>query len=636
MDAIIDKFSGKFDCEVSMPGSKSYTNRVFVIAALAKGKTRIISPLHSDDTKHMIESLQKLGISVSVCSNGDVEIIGTGGEFDIGKCSSDIFVGIAGTTSRFLTAFCSLVGKEIFINGEGKILERPINDLVDGLKQIGVSVEYKAKVGSIPLSVNGRNINGNEISINGNISSQFFTALMLIAPALEKGLVINVIGEQISKSYIDITINLMEYFGVIVDNYNYKKYVIRPGQTYIARDYKVEGDWSSASYFCALSALHDGKITIKNLNNNSAQGDRNFPKILEKMGVDIDYIEDGVVVYGAKDKLVSTCVDMEQMPDTAMTIAIVASQAKGITKITGLSTLKDKETDRLQAVRNELGKMGIRVEIINNDSLEIFGGRAYKSVVETYKDHRVAMSFAVLATKIGGVRILDKDVVNKSFPEFWEYLKKVGIGVKFFEGYDYLFLTGFRGTGKSTICRELSKRIGWKCVEMDKLIVDKFGGKTIDEITNAGKDWEEFRRVELEVLAEVLDMKKVIISAGGGVAVNDVYNSIQGKTFGDLGEELLEKKLNGLVIFLDASEDEILRRIKSAEKNSKKTIRPLLNVDRKHNSENEGKLDILLEDSLKVYRERKEKYRFISHVCVDTSDGDIGKSVDEILRYLNL
>jgi 3-phosphoshikimate 1-carboxyvinyltransferase len=322
---------------VEILGSKSYTNRALIIASLAEGESVLQNPLYSDDTKYMMESLEKLGIRFEKYKD-KIIVQGCGGKFNNIK-DAKLFCGIAGTTSRFLTGLSALVGQEVLVSGEGKILERPIGDLVDGLRQIGVKINYLEKEGSLPLRVNGSNISGDEISIKGNVSSQFLTSLLMIAPLLKNGLKINIIGEQVSKSYIDITIDIMKKFGVEVINNNYKNYIVKAGQKYISQDYIIEGDWSSASYFCCIGALHKGQIEIKNLNNNSVQGDCGFAKLIEKVGAKVIYKENSVIIKGGK-LIKPLNIDMEQMPDTAMSMAVLLSFANGISKITGLSTLK--------------------------------------------------------------------------------------------------------------------------------------------------------------------------------------------------------------------------------------------------------------------------------------------------------
>ena len=418
---LVKKINKINNVNIEILGSKSYTNRALIIASLAEGKTILHNPLYSDDTKYMMESLEKLGIKFEK-KEKDLIVYGNGGKFEL-KDNVELFCGIAGTTSRFLTGLLALFDKDVVITGEGKILERPIGELVEGLKQIGVKIDYLGNIGSLPLKGNGKNINSNEISIDGSISSQYFSALMMIAPLLKNGLIINVLNKQISKSYIDITIDIMKSFGVEVINNNYNQYIIKQSK-YKAINYNIEGDWSSVSYFACIGALHDGSIEISNVNNNSVQGDKNFVKLIEKAGGIVEYKKNSIIV--KKGEITPIEVDMEQMPDTAMSLAVLLSFANGKSKITGLSTLKNKETDRLQALHQELKKISIESEI-GDDYIIIHGGNNHKVVgsIETYNDHRIAMSMAIAGTVIGDLEILKPEVVNKSFPEFWECLKKL-------------------------------------------------------------------------------------------------------------------------------------------------------------------------------------------------------------------
>ena len=409
---------------VEIPSSKSYTNRALIIASLVDGKTILHNPLYSDDTKYMMESLEKIGV-VFEKNNKDLVVYGNGGNFALENDNVELFCGMAGTTSRFLTGLLALMDTNVVINGEGKILERPIGELVEGLRQIGVKIDYLGKTGSLPLRGNGKSIgfagNHNEISMNGGVSSQYFTALMMVAPLLKNGLTINVIDKQVSSSYIDMTIDIMKTFGVDVVNKNYKQYVIEPAK-YRAVEYSVEGDWSSASYFCCLGALFDGGIEVANVNNNSVQGDKNFVELLKQMGAEVKYCTDSVFVRGRNLKPID--VDMKLMPDAAVSLAVLLSFVDGKSKITGLSTLKNKESDRLMALHNELKKLSIDTEI-GDDFIIIYGGKPkVVGEIETYNDHRIAMSFAIAGAKLGGLKIKNPAVVSKSFPDFWNCLNK--------------------------------------------------------------------------------------------------------------------------------------------------------------------------------------------------------------------
>ena len=416
---IVKKINNFDTVSIQMPGSKSYTNRALIIASLTNGKTILNNPLYSDDTKYMIESLKKLGIKFEKFDNKLI-VYGNGVNF-ITNNNIELFCGIAGTTSRFLTGLLPLIKNDIIITGEGKILERPINELVEGLKQIGCEIKYLKKEGSLPLLGNGKNVNqNNEISIKGDVSSQYFTSLMMVAPLMKNGLIINVIGEQISKSYIDITIDIMKSFGVSVINNNYKQYIVKHSQ-YQPIEYNIEGDWSSASYFICISALTGKIVKISNLNFNSVQGDKKFIDLIKTVGADVQINNNEIII--KKDKINPINIDMQLMPDTAMSIAVLLSFANGISKITGLSTLKNKETDRLIAMQNELKKLSIKTEI-GNDYIIIYGGSPkIVGEIETYKDHRIAMSFSIAGTMLGNLKINNPEVVNKSFPEYWNILE---------------------------------------------------------------------------------------------------------------------------------------------------------------------------------------------------------------------
>lgn len=415
------------DIVVPIGGSKSYTNRALIMASLAQGISTVRFPSTSADSRVLIEALRMLGVSVHTRDDGAIEIAGNGGKFL--RRDVAINVGHAGTAMRFLTALCALVPGKVVLDGSPRMRERPIGELVSALVQLGVHVEFKTNEGFPPLMVHGGVITKNIVTISGKVSSQFITSLLLIGPCIQGGLTILIPDEQISGSYIDMTIDGMEQFGVTVVNEKYRKYTIVPGSKYRAREYAVEGDASGASYLFGVAALTKKKITVSNINPLSKQGDVKFSQILEEMGciVTRDEKKNEISVTGP-DKLKAVTVDMHLMPDTAQTIAVVAAFAKGTTKITGLSTLKVKETDRLIALKNELEKMGVTCSV-TDDSIQIVGGRPHGTSVATYHDHRMALAFAIAGAVIPGMEIEDSDVVIKSFPSYWEVLRTIGIGV---------------------------------------------------------------------------------------------------------------------------------------------------------------------------------------------------------------
>lgn len=385
---------------VEIPGSKSFTNRALILASLATGVSTIENYSKSNDSLILIDCLEKLGLDITK-KEDKLFIRGKGGKFK--SFTGVLNVGEAGTVYRFLTGLTAIISGKITFSGSQKLLSRPINELKKAVEEV--------KKG--------------EVSIRGDISSQFISALLMIAPVLPKGLIVNVIGNLVSQSYIDMTIETMKKFGVKVEKRNgEKKYIVKK-QKIKSCVYRVESDASGATYFWAIGAVTGKLIRVINIDPLSTQGDVKFVDLLEKMGclVKKNTKEKWIEVKG-ETKLKGIEVNMNSMPDTAQSLAVVAAFAKGKTKITGLSTLKHKETDRLLALKNELGKMGIKTEI-TSDSITIYGAEPKPAVIETYNDHRMAMAFAVAKARIPQIEIKNPEVVKKSFPEFWEKFNQV-------------------------------------------------------------------------------------------------------------------------------------------------------------------------------------------------------------------
>lgn len=377
-------FPSKIAGTITAPPSKSVTHRAIIIASLASGKSVIKNALLCDDTKYTINALGQLGVRI-ISKGTTLRINGTNGKLTAPK--KQLFVGNSGSTLRMITAVCSLAKGDTILTGEKRLQKRPMQDLNDALKQI----------------------EGGTVTIDGSKSSQYITALLLIAPFAKKGLTIIVNGNLRSKPYVALTIDLMKTFDVEVKNKNFKEFIVEKGQRYQAQKYTVEGDYSSASYFFAAAAITNGKITVKNLKPDSAQGDRYFPDLLKRMGGSID---------------------MNDYPDIVPTLAVVASYVLGKTTIKNIEHLKDKETDRISATAKELKKMGIKV-IATNDSLTITGGKPKGAAIETYNDHRMAMSFAIAGLGVTGATIIQNaEVVSKSYPNFWKDLKKIGAKIE--------------------------------------------------------------------------------------------------------------------------------------------------------------------------------------------------------------
>jgi 3-phosphoshikimate 1-carboxyvinyltransferase len=416
----------KLDAVIELPGSKSYTNRALIIASLCNGKTVLKNALISNDIIYLIKAIRQLGIKIELNKTAII-VYGKGGIFQEPKES--LYLEFSGTGIRLLTGLVSLVKGKSILTGEQRLQERPIQPLIDGLKQLGVNCETKNNNGCPPVIVNGGTLIGGKCQIQGNISSQFISSIMLIAPYTKKDVIIDVIGELTSIPYIDITIDIMKSFGVNVINNNYKTFIIKSGQRYINQEYIIEGDASSASYFFGLAAINKGKVTVKNINQISVQGDLQLINILKKMGCKITKKINEIEIEGT-DGLIGIDVDMNKMPDVVPTLAIISTFAKNKTKISNIASLRIKESDRILSVQTELKKLGIETES-TKDSLIIHPNKLTGNIdVQTYDDHRIAMSFAIIGSNIKGIIINDPDCVKKSFPEFWDNLKNCGIGVK--------------------------------------------------------------------------------------------------------------------------------------------------------------------------------------------------------------
>lgn len=406
----------KVDVSVVIPGSKSITNRAFVISSLCKGKSKIKGPLYSDDTKYLINALNLTGIKTEK-KQEYINIYGKGAEFN--ETDKEIFVGNAGTAMRFLTSLLTFGKGEYFLTGEARMKQRPIRDLVEAINGFGGNIEYAESTGYPPLKIKAKRLSGGQISIPGNKSSQYVSSLLMAAPLLENGLEINVKGELVSKPYIDTTIKVMNDFGVKAYNENYSRFLVPGKQRYKKRVFKIPGDASSASYFMAAGALFQGKVKIENVGSACDQGDIEFASLLEKMGAKVHIGKNSTVVHHAQGLKGIEC-DLNNTPDIAQTLCVVALFADSPSLIKNIGNLRIKETDRLEAMENELLKLGARVKT-GNDWIKITPVKAYKpAIIETYNDHRMAMSFSIAGLKIPGIQIRNPEVVSKSFPDFWD------------------------------------------------------------------------------------------------------------------------------------------------------------------------------------------------------------------------
>ncbi|MBL6972318.1 MAG: 3-phosphoshikimate 1-carboxyvinyltransferase [Desulfobacterales bacterium] len=407
------------DTVIGVPGSKSYTHRILIASALSDGVCTIHNGLKSEDTTLTLEALRQMGVAIDIDGNKLI-VQGTKGIFK--PCTEPVYLGNSGTSMRLLTAVAAL-GKGIYIlTGTKRMGERPIQDLIDGLKQIGVNARSVNNNGCPPLEINGGDLAGGSIALKCGISSQFLSALLLIAPYTKNGIDINVIEGPVSRPYVDMTVEVMERLGVKIRRDGYERFWVQGGATYRAGSYTVEPDCSQAGYFWAAAAITGAEVMVKGINRESRQGDVRFVKVLEAMGCDISYQKDGIKVSGKELAAITT--DMADMPDMVPTLAVVAAFARGTTVIENVAHLRGKESDRLGSVVNELSKMGIEASC-SDTGMIITGGNPNGAEIDTYGDHRIAMSFALAGLKIPGICIKDPRCVEKSFPNFWEVFESL-------------------------------------------------------------------------------------------------------------------------------------------------------------------------------------------------------------------
>ncbi len=401
---------------VKMPGSKSISNRVLLLAALADGETRVENLLDSDDTGAMLNALGLLGVRIE----RDSATV-RGGSFP--NKAADLHLGNAGTAFRPLTAVLALTGGEYRLSGAPRMHERPIGDLVDALRALGARIDYLGKEGFPPLALHPGTIRrGASVRVRGDVSSQYLSALLMAAPLAGSETRIEVEGELISRPYVEITLNLMRRFGVKVERGGWKTFTV-PAERYSSPgEIRVEGDASSASYFLAAGAIGGGPVRVEGVGRGSIQGDVRFTEVLAKMGAKISWGEDWIEASASRGKLRPIDADLNHIPDAAMTAAVAALFADGTSTIRNIASWRVKETDRLAAMATELRKLGAAVEE-GADSLRVTPpARLKPAAIATYGDHRMAMSFSLAA--LGGirVRIEDPDCVAKTFPEYFEAL----------------------------------------------------------------------------------------------------------------------------------------------------------------------------------------------------------------------
>ena len=414
----IAKVSG----EVNVPGSKSLSNRALLLAALAEGETELTNLLDSEDIEHMLNALTKLGINYRLSEDKTQCVVqGNGGAFNVAE-PLELFLGNAGTAMRPLCAALAASNVDTVLTGEPRMEERPIGDLVDALREADAEVTYLKNEGYPPLQIKGKTLSGGEMSVDGSVSSQFLTALLMAAPLFSGDVTIRIKGELVSKPYIDITLDTMAKFGVTVKNDNYQTFTISGDAKYIAPGkFMVEGDASSASYFLAAGAIKGGTVRVTGIGQNSIQGDIRFADVLEAMGATVVWNDEYVEITGAPLKGVN--MDMNHIPDAAMTIATTALFAEGPTTMTNIYNWRVKETDRLAAMATELQKLGAKVEE-GHDYIKVWPTDSLKHAeIDTYNDHRIAMCFSLVALSDTPVTINDPGCTRKTFPDYFTRFK---------------------------------------------------------------------------------------------------------------------------------------------------------------------------------------------------------------------
>ena len=579
--------------KISAPPSKSYTHRALILGSLADGETVIKNFLSSDDTLYTINACRSLGVDIQV-EDGTVRIAGTGGKFSVKPGQERIFVGNSGSTIRMMASLAALVQGRVVFEGDPRLHERPVGDLLSALKSLGVQAKSINGNDCPPIEIHGGRLRGGEVAVSGITSSQHISSLLMVAPYAEKDVKIRIIDSLHSKPYVAITIDVMRQFGVEVENRNYEEFIVKSGQKYQGRHYKVEGDYSSAAYFFAAAAIGKGTVVVGNLKPDSAQGDKYFLDILSDMGCIVTYGKNQVKVSRKKD-LTGVSVDMGDYPDIVQPLAIVAAFAKGKTKITNIGHLRYKETDRISNTAAELRKMGIEVDV-TADTMLITGGKPRGASIETYNDHRMAMSFAIAALFADGEAIINgAESVAKSYPAFFTDLAKIGAKIEEISRTN-IVLIGMRGSGKTTVGRLLAQKLGKQFIEMDELIVRRMGLSIPEIVEKYG--WGKFREVEKEVTREVARLDNVVNATGGGVVTDE--------------ENIRALKQKGKLVWLKVSLDTLLQRIGDDPPRPSLTGKPLR------------------EDMAAVLAERTPIYERAADFVIDTD----GKMSEEIVESI--
>ena len=412
------------DLAFTGPPSKSYTHRALIAGALASGTSTVVNPLKAEDTVLTIAALRILGIAIEKKVDR-VIIRGCDGSIPAGEAVT-LDLNNSGTSLRLLTSLALLADHPVTLTGSARMQERPIGPLADALQALGGTITFLKKPGYPPLQVSSH-LKGGRVTIDGSISSQFISSILIAAPYAEKEVEVVIPSPPASASYLDITLDVMKDFGAAVTREKYEKFVVGNKDHYTSRSFAVEGDYSSASYFFAIAAICGGRVTVGNLKADSVQGDRRFLDALSAMGCTVTASHDSVALERSGD-LNGITFDMATSPDTVQTLCMVAAVARSPTTITGIAHLKFKESNRINGTAERLQSLGAQVST-GNDSIIITPAPLHGGTIDPANDHRTAMSFAVLGLGTGGITITDAGCVSKSFPEFWDTLRNAGVPV---------------------------------------------------------------------------------------------------------------------------------------------------------------------------------------------------------------
>ncbi|MCK4752262.1 MAG: 3-phosphoshikimate 1-carboxyvinyltransferase [Planctomycetes bacterium] len=403
------------DVIIEAPPAKAYTLRALIISSLAEGKSIIQNPLFGQDQLNVIECLKRLGVKIEH-DNNKIVVYGTDGKYS--PVSEELNVGESGVGMNFLTSAACLSCKPVIITGAERITERPISEVVNGMRQLGCKIEYLEQEGFPPIKVYGGGIKGGDAQIKGQKTSQYFSSITTSSPYADNKVTLTCIDTMTERPYFDISLQMMAEFGVKAVNNNYKQIIIPNDEKYTAREIKIEGDYSSASFFFLAAAICKTKVTVKGLNPNTKQGDKGFLTLIEKMGCKVSEADDRICVEGSNMHAIEQ--DMSNLPDLVPPLAIAAAFAEGTSKLTNIGHLRHKECDRLAVMASQLKKMGVSAKCDEN-SLIIEGSKQIHGAnIDPHNDHRIAMSFAIAGLVTGNQYIENEMCVAKSFPDFWE------------------------------------------------------------------------------------------------------------------------------------------------------------------------------------------------------------------------